>query len=233
MAKSKRFAKALETVDRDKSYTLEETVATIKDLATAKFNETIEVACNLGVDPKYSDQVVRGTCMLPNGTGKVVRVLAFARGDKAEEAKEAGADYIGDEDTAKKITEGWLDFDVVIASPDMMGVVGKLGRVLGPRGLMPNPKTGTVTMEVGAAVRDSKAGKISFRVDKTGNVHVPVGKASFEGKALMENILTFMEKVIQLKPSSVKGRYINNMSVSSTMGPGIRVDINDIRALLR
>ena len=233
MAKSKRFAKALETVDRDKSYTLEETVATIKDLATAKFNETIEVACNLGVDPKYSDQVVRGTCMLPNGTGKVVRVLAFARGDKAEEAKEAGADYIGDEDTARKITEGWLDFDVVIASPDMMGVVGKLGRVLGPRGLMPNPKTGTVTMEVGAAVRDSKAGKISFRVDKTGNLHVPVGKASFEGKAIMENILTFMEKVIQLKPSSVKGRYINNMSVSSTMGPGIRVDINDIRALLR
>ncbi len=233
MAKSKRFAKALETVDRERIYTLEETVATIKDLATAKFNETIEVACNLGVDPKYSDQVVRGTCMLPNGTGKVVRVLAFARGDKAEEAKAAGADFIGDEETAKKITEGWLDFDVVIASPDMMGVVGKLGRVLGPRGLMPNPKTGTVTMDVGAAVKDSKAGKISFRVDKTGNVHVPVGKASFEHKDLMENILTFMEKVIQLRPSSVKGRYLKNMSVSSTMGPGIRVDINDIRALLR
>ena len=233
MAKSKRFAKALETVDRERSYTLEESVAAIKELATAKFNETIEVACNLGVDPKYSDQVVRGTCMLPNGTGKVVRVLAFARGEKAEEAREAGADYVGDEETARKVAEGWLDFDVVIASPDMMGVVGKLGRVLGPRGLMPNPKTGTVTMEVGAAVKDSKAGKISFRVDKTGNLHVPVGKASFEGKALMENILTFMEKVIQLKPSSVKGRYLKNMSVSSTMGPGIRVDINDIRALLR
>ncbi len=233
MANSKRFAKAKEAVDREKSYTLEETVATIKSLATAKFNETIEVACNLGVDPKYSDQVVRGTCMLPHGTGKVVRVLAFARGDKAEEAKAAGADFIGDEETAKKITDGWLDFDVVIASPDMMGVVGKLGRVLGPRGLMPNPKTGTVTMEVGSAVKDAKAGKISFRVDKTGNVHVPVGKASFDENALRENILTFMEKVIQLKPSSVKGRYINNMSVSSTMGPGIRVDINDVRALLR
>ncbi len=233
MAKSKRIAKARGAIDRDKSYTLEETVAAIKEHATAKFNETIEVACNLGVDPKYSDQVVRGTCMLPHGTGKVVRVLAFARGDKAEEAKEAGADHIGDEETAKKITGGWLDFDVVIASPDMMGVVGKLGRVLGPRGLMPNPKTGTVTMEVGNAVRDAKAGKISFRVDKTGNVHVPVGKASFDENALKENILTFMEKVIQLRPASVKGRYLKNMSVSSTMGPGIRVDISDVRALLR
>ncbi len=233
MAKSKRFAKALEAIDREKSYSLEETVAAIKKFATAKFNETIEVACNLGVDPKYSDQVVRGTCMLPHGTGKVVRVLAFARGDKAEEAKQAGADYIGDEETAQKITAGWLEFDVVIASPDMMGVVGKLGRVLGPRGLMPNPKTGTVTMDVGSAVKDAKAGKISFRVDKTGNVHVPVGKASFEENALKENILTFMEKIIQLKPASVKGRYLKNMSVSSTMGPGIRVDISDVRALLR
>ncbi len=233
MANSKRFAKAREVVDREKSYTLQETVAILKQLATAKFNETVEVACNLGVDPKYSDQVVRGTCMLPHGTGKVVRVLAFARGDKAEEAKAAGADYIGDEETAQKITDGWLEFDVVVASPDMMGVVGKLGRVLGPRGLMPNPKTGTVTMEVAAAVKDAKAGKISFRVDKTGNVHVPVGKASFEEDALKENILTFMEKVIQLRPASVKGRYLKNMSVSSTMGPGIRVDINDIRALLR
>ncbi|MEA3267020.1 MAG: 50S ribosomal protein L1 [Candidatus Fermentibacteria bacterium] len=233
MAKSKRIAKARGAIDRDKNYSLEETVAAIKEHATAKFNETVEVACNLGVDPKYSDQVVRGTCMLPHGTGKVVRVLAFARGDKAEEAKEAGADYIGDEETAKKITDGWLDFDVVIASPDMMGVVGKLGRVLGPRGLMPNPKTGTVTMEVGNAVRDAKAGKISFRVDKTGNVHVPVGKVSFDEIALKENILTFMEKVIQLRPASVKGRYLKNMSVSSTMGPGIRVDISDVRALLR
>jgi len=233
MAKSKRFEKAKESVDRLKYYTLEETVASIKKLATAKFDETIEVALNLGVNPKYSDQVVRGTCMLPHGTGKTVRVLAFARGEKAEEAREAGADFIGDEETAQKITEGWTDFDVVIASPDMMGVVGKLGRVLGPRGLMPNPKTGTVTMDVGAAVKDAKGGKISFRVDKTGNLHVPVGKASFEEQALRENILSFMEKVIQLKPASTKGKYINNMAVSSTMGPGIRVDINDVRQLLR
>ncbi len=233
MAKSRRFTKARESIERMKTYSLEESVASIKELATAKFDETVEVALNLGVDPKYSDQVVRGTCMLPHGTGKTVRVLAFARGDKAQEAKDAGADHIGDEETAKKITEGWLDFDVVIASPDMMGVVGKLGRVLGPRGLMPNPKTGTVTMEVGTAVKDAKGGKISFRVDKTGNLHVPVGKASFENQALIENILSFMEKVIQLRPSSSKGRYINNMAVSSTMGPGIKVDVNDIRSLLR
>jgi large subunit ribosomal protein L1 len=233
MAKSKRFARARESVDRQRYYTLEETIASIKKLATAKFDETIEVALNLGVNPKYSDQVVRGTCMLPHGTGKTVRVLAFARGDKAEEAKAAGADFIGDEETAQKITEGWTDFDVVIASPDMMGVVGKLGRVLGPRGLMPNPKTGTVTPDVGAAVKDAKGGKISFRVDKTGNLHVPVGKASFEEQALKENILSVLEKVIQLKPASTKGKYINNMAVSSTMGPGIRVDVNDVRSLLR
>ncbi len=233
MAKSRRYSKAREAVSRDVFYTLQESVEALKAHANAKFNETIEVACNLGVNPKHSDQVVRGTCMLPHGTGKVVRVLAFARGDKAEAAKAAGADYIGDEDTAKKITGGWLEFDVVIASPDMMGVVGKLGRVLGPRGLMPNPKTGTVTMDVEKAVQDAKAGKISFRVDKTGNLHVPVGKASFSEDALKENILTFMEKVIQLKPSSVKGRYLKNISVSSTMGPGIHVDINDIHALLR
>ena len=233
MAKSKRFARARESVDRQRYYTLEETIASLKKLATAKFDETIEVALNLGVNPKYSDQVVRGTCMLPHGTGKTVRVLAFARGDKAEEAKAAGADFIGDEETAQKITEGWTDFDVVIASPDMMGVVGKLGRVLGPRGLMPNPKTGTVTPDVGAAVKDAKGGKISFRVDKTGNLHVPVGKASFEEQALKENILSVLEKVIQLKPASTKGKYINNMAVSSTMGPGIRVDVNDVRSLLR
>ncbi|HOP25911.1 MAG TPA: 50S ribosomal protein L1 [Candidatus Sabulitectum sp.] len=233
MAKSRRFARVKEAVDRQKYYTLEESITSIKKLATAKFDETIEVALNLGVNPKYSDQVVRGTCMLPHGTGKTVRVLAFARGEKAEEAKAAGADFIGDEETAQKITEGWTDFDVVIASPDMMGVVGKLGRVLGPRGLMPNPKTGTVTPDVGAAVKDAKGGKISFRVDKTGNLHVPVGKASFEEQALKENILSVMEKVIQLKPASTKGKYINNMAVSSTMGPGIRVDVNDVRSLLR
>jgi large subunit ribosomal protein L1 len=233
MAKSRRFAKAHDAVDRLKDYSLDETLSVVKTLANAKFDETIEVAVNLGVNPKYSDQVVRGTCMLPHGPGKIVRVLAFARGDKAEEAREAGADHIGDEQTCQKIIDGWLDFDVVIASPDMMGVVGKLGRVLGPRGLMPNPKTGTVTAEVGNAVKDAKAGKISFRVDKTGNLHVPIGKASFEEIALKENILAFMERVIQLKPASTKGRYLKNIAISSTMGPGIRVDLNDIRTLLR
>lgn len=233
MAKSRRFAKVREAVDRQKMYTLDETVASVKQLATAKFDETIEVALNLGVNPKYSDQVVRGTCMLPHGTGKTVRVLVFARGEKAEEAREAGADHVGDDDAAQKIIDGWLEFDVVIASPDMMGVVGKLGRVLGPRGLMPNPKTGTVTMDIATAVQDAKGGKISFRVDKTGNLHVPVGKASFDEQALKENILSFLERVIQLKPASTKGKYINNMAVSSTMGPGIRVDVNDIRLLLR
>jgi large subunit ribosomal protein L1 len=233
MPDSRRFAKAKALVDRQRSYTLEESVVAVKQNATAKFDETVEVALNLGVNPKYSDQVVRGTCMLPHGTGKTVRVLVFARGDKAEEARAAGADHVGDEDLAGKISEGWTDFDVVIASPDMMGVVGKLGRILGPRGLMPNPKTGTVTMEIAEAVNDSKGGKITFRVDKTGNLHVPVGKASFADEALKENILAFVDKVIQLKPASTKGRYLRNIAVSSTMGPGIRVDINDIRTLLR
>ena len=234
MAKqSRRFTQLRSEIDRNCQYPLEESVSLVKKLATAGFDETIEVAVALGVDPKYSDQMVRGTCMLPNGTGKKVTVLVFARGDKADEAAAAGADHIGDDDLAEKIKEGWLEFDVVVATPDMMGVVGKLGRVLGPRGLMPNPKVGTVTADVATAVTEAKAGKISFRVDKTGNLHVPVGKASFEEKALRENVLTFMEKVIQLRPSSAKGRYLQSISMSSTMGPGIHVDPNDIRALLR
>jgi large subunit ribosomal protein L1 len=209
---SKRFTQIRNEVDHRSLYSIEETVAMVKRLATAGFDETIEVAVALGVDPKYSDQMVRGTCMLPNGTGKKVTVLVFARGDKAEEASAAGADHVGDEDLAEKIKEGW---------------------VLGPRGLMPNPKVGTVTADVTTAVTEAKAGKISFRVDKTGNLHVPVGKASFDEKAIGENLLAFMEKVIQLRPGSAKGRYLKSVSVSSTMGPGIRVDINDIRALLR
>ncbi len=234
MAKqSRRFTQIRSEIDRNCQYPLEESVSLVKKLATAGFDETIEVAVALGVDPKYSDQMVRGTCMLPNGTGKKVTVLVFARGDKADEAAAAGADHIGDDDLAEKIKGGWMEFDVVVATPDMMGVVGKLGRILGPRGLMPNPKVGTVTADVVTAVTEAKAGKISFRVDKTGNLHVPVGKASFEEKALRENILTFMEKVLQLRPSSAKGRYLQSISMSSTMGPGIRVDPNDIRALLR
>lgn len=234
MAKvSKRFAKALETVDRLRIYSLDETIALVKGSATAKFDETVEVAVNLGVNPKHSDQVVRGTCILPHGTGRTVRVLVFARGEKAEEAREAGADAIGDDETVEKIKGGWMDFDVVIATPDMMKVLGAVARILGPRGLMPNPKTGTVTMDVSQAVREAKAGKINFRVDKTGVLHVPVGKASFEEPALRENIVTFMEKVMQLKPATAKGKYIISMSVSSTMGPGVRVDTADLRLVLK
>jgi large subunit ribosomal protein L1 len=234
MAKvSKRFAKARETVDRQRIYSLDETISLVKGSATAKFDETVEVAVNLGVNPKHSDQVVRGTCILPHGTGRTVRVLVFARGEKAEEAREAGADAIGDDETVEKIKGGWLDFDVVIATPDMMKVLGAVARILGPRGLMPNPKTGTVTMDVSQAVREAKAGKINFRVDKTGVLHVPVGKASFEEPALRENIVAFMEKVMQLKPATAKGKYIISMSVSSTMGPGVRVDTADLRLVLK
>jgi large subunit ribosomal protein L1 len=234
MAKmSKRFRSVREAVDRQRLYTLEETCALVKKLATAGFEETIEMAISLNVNPKYSDQMVRGTCILPHGTGKTSRVLVFAAGEKADEARAAGADFVGDEDLAKRILEGWTDFEVAIATPDMMKVAGKLGKVLGPRGLMPNPKTGTVTQDVAQAVREAKSGKINFRVDKTGNLHVPIGKATFDEKAIAENAMAFFEKVSQLKPSTVKGRYMKNVSVSSTMGPGIKVDQNDLRALLR
>lgn len=226
---SRRFRQAREKVDRDRRYTVEETCRLVRELATAGFDETVEVAVSLNVNPKHADQMVRGSCILPNGTGRTVRVAVFAAGEKADEANEAGADVVGDEDLASKIQEGWLEFDVVIASPDMMRIVGRLGKVLGPRGMMPNPKTGTVTDEVAEAVREAKAGKINFRVDRTGNLHVPIGKASFDEKALQENIVTFYEKVMQLRPSTVKGQYIMNMSVSSTMGPGIKIDIGDLR----
>lgn len=230
---SRRFSQVREKVDRERKYSLEESCQLVKELATAGFDETVEVAVCLNVNPKYADQMIRGSCILPNGTGKEVRVAVFAAGDRAEQAREAGADVVGDEDLAGRIQEGWLEFDVVIASPDMMRIVGKLGRVLGPRGLMPNPKTGTVTDDVAEAVREAKSGKISFRVDKTGNLHVPVGKASFDHQALAENIMSFYEKVLQLKPSSVKGQYMKNLSVSSTMGPGIKIDFNDLRARIR
>ena len=230
---SKRYRQARETVMADKKYTLEESCGLVKELANASFDETVEIAISLNVNPKYADQMVRGSCILPNGTGKTARVAVFASGEKADKAKEAGADIVGDEDLAAKIQEGWLEFDVVIASPNMMRTVGKLGRILGPRGLMPNPKIGTVTDEVAEAVKEAKAGKISFRVDKTGNLHVPVGKASFEKKALAENVMSFFEKVLQLRPSTVKGQYMKNISVSSTMGPGIKIDMNDLRAQIR
>ncbi len=225
--------KIKESVDRFIKYSLEDTIKMLKELANAGFNETVEMAVSLNVNPKHADQMVRGTCVLPNGTGRKVRVLVFATGDSAVQAKEAGADYVGDEDMGTKIEEGWLDFDVVIASPDMMRIVGKLGRVLGPRGLMPNPKTGTVTEDVASAVIEAKAGKISFKVDKNGNIHVPLGKVNFEDDAIIENTMAFIDTVIQLRPGAIKGRYIKNVSMSSTMGPGIRVDIADLRDHLK
>jgi large subunit ribosomal protein L1 len=200
-------------------------VKLVKEKAFAKFDETVEVAVRLGVDPRHADQVVRGTVVLPHGTGKTLRVLVIAQGDKVKEAEEAGADYVGTE-YIQKITEGWLDFDAIVATPDVMGQLGKLGRVLGPRGLMPSPKAGTVTFEVGKAVREIKAGKIEFRVDKTGNLHAPIGRVSFPEEKLAENLDAFMDTVVRAKPAASKGTYIKTVTVSSTMGPGVRIDPN-------
>ncbi|MDN6625989.1 MAG: 50S ribosomal protein L1 [Pisciglobus halotolerans] len=222
--KSKNYLAALEKVDSTKSYSLEEAVNLVKETAYAKFDSTIEVAYRLGVDPKKADQQIRGAVVLPNGTGKTQKVLVFARGAKATEAEEAGADYVGDADLVQKITGGWMDFDVVVATPDMMGEVGRLGRVLGPKGLMPNPKTGTVTMDVTKAVNEIKAGKVTYRVDKQSNLHAPIGKASFDTEKLVENFKTMQDTVMKAKPSTSKGVYIKNLSVTSTFGPGIKVD---------
>jgi large subunit ribosomal protein L1 len=219
----KRFRAALTLVDRDRSYQPAEAVALVKQTAKAKFNESVEVAVRLGVDPRHADQVVRGTVVLPHGTGKSVRVLVIAQGDKAKEAEAAGADFVGTE-FLQKIKDGWLDCDVIVATPDVMGQLGALGRVLGPRGLMPNPKAGTVTMDVTRAVREIKAGKIEFRVDKTGNLHAPIGKASFSADQLAENLHVFLETVVRARPAAAKGTYVRTVTVSSTMGPGVRVD---------
>jgi large subunit ribosomal protein L1 len=219
----KRYRRASDGVEA-RLYSLEEAVVLAKKNATAKFDESLDVAMRLGVDPRHADQMVRGTVTLPHGTGKKVRVLVFAGGDKLKEAEEAGADVVGGEELAKKIEGGWLDFDAVIATPDMMKVVGKLGRVLGPRGLMPNPKSGTVTFDVGPAVHEIKAGKIEFRVDKAGIVQAPFGKASFTESQLKENAEAVIGAVVKGKPSTSKGKYLRSVTVSSTMGPGIRVD---------
>ena len=200
-------------------------VGLVKDLAYAKFDETVEIAVRLGVDPRHADQIVRGTVVLPHGTGKSVRVLVIAQGEKAKEAEEAGADYVGVE-YVQKIKDGWTDFDVAVATPDMMGQVGQLGRVLGPRGLMPTPKAGTVTFDVARAVKEIKAGKIEFRVDKTGNVHAPIGKVSFSPDQLHENLAAFMDNIVRAKPAAAKGRYVRAVTVSSTMGPGVSIDAN-------
>lgn len=226
MAKtSKRHRAALSKVDRDQRYPLEDALKLALETDAAKFDETIELAVRLGVDPRQADQNVRGTCQLPHGTGKSVRVLVFAKGEKLREAEEAGADFVGGDDLATKISgEGWLDFDKAIATPDMMGVVGKLGKVLGPRGLMPNPKVGTVTMDVAKAVKELKAGKVEYRVEKAGIVHVPIGKRSFGAEKLLDNATAVIDSLIRAKPSAAKGTYLKSIAVSTTMGPGIKVE---------
>jgi large subunit ribosomal protein L1 len=224
----KRYNQAASRRDEAAAHPPRQALEFIKQTAFAKFDETVEVAVRLGVDPRHADQVVRGTVVLPAGSGKAVRVLVIAVGEKAREAEEAGADYVGNEYVAR-IKEGWLDFDVMIATPDQMGQIGQLGRVLGPRGLMPNPKAGTVTMDVARAVRESKAGKIEFRVDKAGNVQAAIGKVSFAVDALEQNFTAFMDQIVRAKPAAAKGVYVRNLSVSSTMGPGIRVDLTPYR----
>lgn len=224
MKKGKKYSDSLKLIDRAKLYDPEEAVALVKQTAKAKFDETVEISVRLGVDPRHADQQVRGAVVLPHGTGKTVRVLVFAKGDKATEAENAGADYVGAEEMVAKIQGGWFDFDVCVATPDMMGVVGRLGRVLGPKGLMPNPKSGTVTMDVTKALNEIKAGKVEYRVDKTSIVHVPVGKASFEADKLTANLRTLMEAIIKARPSTAKGVYIRSAVISSTMGPGIKLN---------
>jgi len=238
MAKvGKRYTKAAEAVvqavGKNGGLDLPKAIEAAKAAATAKFDETMEMAVRLGVDPKHADQMVRGTVVLPHGTGRKVRVLVFAKGEKEREAREAGADYVGAEDLVEKIQGGWVDFERAIATPDVMGQVGRLGKVLGPRGLMPNPKTGTVTFEVGKAVREFKGGKIEFRVEKAGIIHVPFGKASFGLPQLTENAMAILEALLRAKPASSKGRYVKGISISSSMGPGVRVDVNAVQALAK
>lgn len=221
---SKRYRAAAELVERGKLYSPAEAVALVKRMATAKFDESVDVALRLGVDPRHADQQVRGTVVLPKGTGKTVRVAVFAQGDKAKEAAAAGADIVGAEDLAKQIEAGKIDFDVAVATPDMMSVVGRLGRILGPRGLMPNPKAGTVTFDIAKAVTEIKAGKVEFRVNREGGMHVSIGKASFSEEDLLANLRAFLEAVIRAKPAAAKGTYLRSIALSSTMGPGVRVN---------
>lgn len=229
MAKrGKKYLEAAKLVDRMKAYPVNEAVELAKKTNIANFDATVEAAFRLGVDPKKADQNIRGAVVLPNGTGKTQKVLVFAKGEKAKEAEAAGADYVGDTDYIEKIKEGWFDFDVIVATPDMMGEVGKLGRILGPKGLMPNPKTGTVTFDVAKAVKEIKAGKVEYRVDKAGNVHVPIGKTSFENEKLVENLQAILEALLKAKPASAKGTYVKNVSITTTMGPGIKVDPSTI-----
>jgi len=231
--KDKKLKASREKVDHLKFYALEEAMALAKECTYTKFDESVDIAVNLGVDPKRSDQMVRGSVSLPNGTGKTERVLVFAKGEKASEAEAAGADFVGADDMVAKIQGGWLDFERVVATPDMMGSVGKLGKILGPRGLMPNPKVGTVTMDIGRAVKEIKAGKVEYRVEKAGIIHVSVGKASFDAPKLVENAVAVLDALTKAKPSTSKGKYMKKVTVSTTMGPGIKVDVNQATGLLK
>lgn len=225
---SKRYKQLGEKIDATKQYSVEDAAAVVKDLTSAKFDETVEIAMNLGVDPRHADQMVRGAVVLPHGTGKKVRVAVFAKGAKIDEAKEAGADIVGTDELVEMIQAGNIDFDVVVAAPDCMGVVGKIGRILGPKGLMPNPKTGTVTPDVATAVKNVKGGQVSFRVDKKGNIHAGIGKASFETDKIAENIKAFIVAINKQKPASAKGRYIKNAALSLTMSPAVKFDLNEL-----
>ena len=227
--RGKNYQESMKLVDRLNAYDPEEAIELVQKTAKAKFDETIELSIRLGIDPRHADQQVRGAVVLPHGTGKTKKVLVFAKGEKVKEAEEAGADFVGGDELVTKIQkENWFDYDVVVATPDMMGVVGRLGRVLGPKGLMPNPKTGTVTTDIAKAVSEIKAGKVEYRVDKAGNIHVPVGKVSFDANKLVENVKTLHDTMLRIKPSTVKGVYMKNITLTSTMGPGIKVDPNQI-----
>ena len=233
MKKGKRYKAAVAKVDKQKAHTLADALQLIRETAKAKFDETLEVSCRLGVDPRKADQMVRGTVVLPHGTGKTIRVLVLTKGEKASEAQQAGADMVGADEYIEKIQGGWADVDAIVATPDMMSSIGRLGKILGPKGLMPNPKAGTVTQDVAKAVKELKAGKIEYRVDKTGNIHCGVGKLSFTDEQLLENVKIFLGAVVRAKPSTAKGTYLKNASICSTMGPGIKVDTAEVLTLGR
>ncbi len=232
-ALAKRYKAAAALIDKAKAYTVEEAITVMKQAPSAKFDESADLSLRLGVDPKHADQMVRGAVVLPHGIGKTVRVVVFAKGEKEREARESGADYVGAEDLVEKIQGGWMEFDATIATPDLMGQVGKLGKVLGPRGLMPNPKLGTVTFDIARAVREVKAGKVEFRVDKAGNVHVPIGKKSFPANHLVENAMALIEAIMRAKPAASKGQYLRSLTVSSTMGPGVPMDVQRVANLFK
>jgi large subunit ribosomal protein L1 len=233
MATGKQLKASKEKVDRNLTYQVDEALAMVKELAYAKFDESVDISVKLGVDPRKADQMVRGAVVLPNGLGKTIRVLVFAKGEKALEAQEAGADHVGGDDLVDKIKGGWFDFDTAIATPDMMGTVGKIGKLLGPRGLMPNPKVGTVTFELSRAVSEAKSGKVEYRVEKAGIIHAPVGKASFDVEKLKGNLMTLMDAIFIAKPSTSKGTYVKKVTISSTMGPGVNIDVPALQALAK